>query len=582
MQPEVADHCRAMGWQLKEKRGRKRSLWIVVKGDGPCGCGPQKASITSGGHWSCRKCGQEGFLIDRVRQVAGADSHTQAVEMPMTELDRLHDRLLDPEGQQAFDYWHLERRLSLFTIQAWKLGADKHGNPALPIRKPNGQLIGIKVRRMDTDESGAKYRVHPSGVNPPLFGSHRFDPSLRYAHLTEGEIDAVSLAQMGYKNVLGVPGQGVWPDGSDELLKDCQRIWLWFDPDLAGDAGVEVRAKHLGIHRCFRVPLPSDVNDMLGRYTAADFEHFQEHARQYESQSVRNLGDLRERFQKHLLRSEKEQLDLPWPKLNRLLVGLRLNELTIWTGGSGIGKTTSAVQVMVELSRAYVPCLILSCEMTPAAICAKMVRLDTGHAIDLPHVRNRGYVYTRPPISADDAMRAFDDLRERPLYVIDHYGAYSVDRIKEDVQYAVGRYGVQVVLIDHLHFFLPPPRRGQNYAEMVEEAARDLKALTMQLPIHLILICHPRKLDGARCGLQDIKGSSSLEQVCDNGIVLHASRGHTEIELQKVRDDFGQRGSSWFTFDRDSLRLQECATAPMRQAKKTTKSGRQLPDEEDE
>lgn len=93
-----------------------------------------------------------------------------------------------------------------------------------------------------------------------------WDSTAPTAHVTEGEIDAIVLAQVvGAEPVGGLAGVDKWRPHFPHLLAGFERVCLWADPDKAGD---KMRAKfktHVPNADLISLPAPMDVADL---YTA--------------------------------------------------------------------------------------------------------------------------------------------------------------------------------------------------------------------------------------------------------------------------------------------------------------------------
>ena len=87
------------------------------------------------------------------------------------------------------------------------------------------------------------------------------------AVLAEGEVDVLTLQQMGY-NAIGVPGVQTWKDEWTEQLEDAKRVYIVFDQDKAGISGAEKTAGKIGPKsRIVKLPHKGiDVNDWYVKY----------------------------------------------------------------------------------------------------------------------------------------------------------------------------------------------------------------------------------------------------------------------------------------------------------------------------
>lgn len=136
----------------------------------------------------------------------------------------------------------------------------------------------IKFRAL---EGKGLQRLVPKGGSFGFFGWHLVKPWQKTIVITEGEFDAMAVAQALWSVPENHPLSQVpvvsLPNGCSSLpmellprLENFTRIYLWLDNDKPGQEGAEKMAKKLGRQRCYIVrPDPSmknppkDANDAL-------------------------------------------------------------------------------------------------------------------------------------------------------------------------------------------------------------------------------------------------------------------------------------------------------------------------------
>jgi DNA primase len=115
------------------------------------------------------------------------------------------------------------------------------GRVAIPNLCAAGHVVGIKFREIPPADSGKKYDA-PAGQQNRLFNLRALNTPSDYIALTEGEIDAISLVQLGVPAV-AVPGAQAWNKARHwRLFEGYRRIVLFRDND---DAGSELVKKVL-------------------------------------------------------------------------------------------------------------------------------------------------------------------------------------------------------------------------------------------------------------------------------------------------------------------------------------------------
>ena len=184
----------------------------------------------------------------------------------------------------AFEYLITQRFLTKEILEKFHIKAQIQ-NPSyqgvsnwilFPFEK-NDETIFVKylgVERID----GKKFKTE-KGCKPILFGWQALDAKANYLIITEGEIDTISLTQLGFPS-LSVPlgggqkGSNDWINYEFESLDIFETIYLCFDPDKAGDTGLNDVANRLGRHLCRKLKLPyKDPNECLGKgFTHEDMQ----------------------------------------------------------------------------------------------------------------------------------------------------------------------------------------------------------------------------------------------------------------------------------------------------------------------
>ena len=144
--------------------------------------------------------------------------------------DRYHRALWDSPAAPYL----LKRGLLHSTIERFRLGyVDKpapghhsyRGRLAIPYEDGMGRERGLRYRRID-GEKDFKYLATKRFSH--LFAVRAADYPVVY--LTEGEIDAMILWQLGYRAV-AVPGAQAWQDEWKYLFRNCDEVVLCFDND---------------------------------------------------------------------------------------------------------------------------------------------------------------------------------------------------------------------------------------------------------------------------------------------------------------------------------------------------------------
>jgi DNA primase len=153
-----------------------------------------------------------------------------------------------------------------------------------PIRGIRGEVIGFGGRVLDRGEP--KYLNSPETPvfvkGRELYGLYEARQALRdkgYALVTEGYMDVVALAQLGFGNAVATLGTACTADHVQKLLRFTSEVVFSFDGDAAGRRAaaraLEAALPHANDTRSFRflfLPPEHDPDSYIREHGAAAFE----------------------------------------------------------------------------------------------------------------------------------------------------------------------------------------------------------------------------------------------------------------------------------------------------------------------
>lgn len=181
--------------------------------------------------------------------------------------------------EQALTFLEMERGLTRQTVDRFRLGyvADPlpgdekvKGWLAIPSIGPDGDVRSIRFRCLedhDHQELGHGKYMGRQGVQTGLFNVRAITEAQDEIHVTEGEIDTISLEQCGLHSI-GVTGANGWKPHYNRLLAGFTRVYVWQDNDEAGkrftkevlDGVAYASVVRIGVSDC------KDVNDVLTKH----------------------------------------------------------------------------------------------------------------------------------------------------------------------------------------------------------------------------------------------------------------------------------------------------------------------------
>lgn len=198
-----------------------------------------------------------------------------------------------------------------------------------------------------------------------------------------------------------------------------------------------------------------------------------------------------------------------WPKFNDFLGGLRGNEVTLLCAPTGAGKTQFLANVSVQLLSQSIPHFVAPVETGDVDFLARVASVMSGEDL------NTGDAVAPFKVEAVGGALAESGIIDN-LYLATYDNRVAIEDMVNTLIYMVAEHGIKVALLDNLNFFLKIVSAQQERAEM-DNAIHEFVMLVKKLPIHIILIVHPRKTDGGRVESEfDIKGSATAVQEAAN------------------------------------------------------------------
>lgn len=459
-------------------------------------------------------------------------------KLPGRGKDELYQKAL-MSNKKALDYLQTERGLLLETIKRFKLGYNN--GIAIPYYQ-DGILRNFKIRKIDKKE----YFREEGGCKSTLYNIDSIEKD-KPVVITEGEFDCMAAAQMGYENIISPPnGSGAFDNEWIDALENVGEISLVFDSDEAGEKGAHLFAQKLGLLRCKRVILPfKDFNEcLMAGYTKQELDKYFVEAKDYKPKGIIHVSEVLANIEDLWRQGDRlkgEQI-ADWRKFNNVLGGIRMREVTTLTGETASGKSALAIYLVYKLLLQDKACLIISSELSKEDILGRLFAIN----------RQKSFF----KLGREDIAEAITFFMKTNLFFVDTEGKVSIKEIEEYLEYAHLRYDVQFVMMDHLHFFLPPGSDRQ--VADIEEFMQGLVRNALRLKIHIWLIAHPQKLknETGRVSLNDLKGGSAIKQDSFNVGCLWRDRSKEKegvhkvfLDFQKVRSPAGLGGSVELKFD---------------------------------
>lgn len=383
--------------------------------------------------------------------------------------------------------------------------ADDDNVLVFPFKDQDGEMRFIKYRNMTfkKGDPGSKEWCEKDCM-PILFGIAQCNTNNKTLIITEGQIDSLSVAEVGFDNAVSVPtgakGTTWIPHCYDWMLKNFNEIVVFGDyennmitlSDMIGNRFK--RSMNVRVVRKEDYQGCKDANELLntkGKQAVADAIN---NAQAMLNSRVKDMADV-----EYVDLSKKPKVKTLYSKLDDLLKGgMMMGQVVLVTGKRGNGKSTFASQLVCSALSQNYNSFMYSGELPDYWVKSWIDGQIYGNQ-NLTNsqikecedwYRGRLFIYSNEIIDNDET----DDLLE----------ALTDTIIKKDIKFAV---------LDNLMTAIDAGTNEALYrkqSEFVGKLAKIAKAYEMVI----VLVAHPRK-SKAEFDNDDVSGSADITNRVD-------------------------------------------------------------------
>ena len=218
-----------------------------------------------------------------------------------------------------------------------------------------------------------------------------------------------------------------------------------------------------------------------------------------------------------------------YPSLDRMLMGLREGQLVIIGARPAVGKTSFALNLVLNAASEGYTVAFFSLEMSGKEIAQRFI---CAHAqVNMSNFRT-GKI---SPQEWANIGQAAEDLSSLDILIDDTPGI-TVTEIRAKARRMLHNKEKAIIILDYLQLVSPPAgRRAESRTVEVSEMSRALKIMAKELAVPVISLSQLSRAVESRTGkrpqLSDLRESGSIEQDAD--IVMFLDRSSDEQEAAR-------------------------------------------------
>lgn len=418
------------------------------------------------------------------------------------------------------------RKISVNTLNRLDVQSDNFGNVVFHYYDSNDVLMTVKYRlgrKFDKEKDKSKcWAQKDADFTPLLFNMNRVDPSKPLV-ITEGEIDALSVFESGYTNVVSIPNGCAnlkWIEYNWEWLEQFHKIIVWFDNDEPGEKARDEVVHRLGTWRTYYIDiLPEDktpngakIKDINEILYFKGKERVIEYINKPSEIPVEKVLDL----------STAEDFDIEAAEglytgikdLDDKIYKIVFGTLNIITGKSGEGKSVFVNQIAIcqALQQGY-NVFVFSGEL-PASVLRNWVEINM-IGRDFIKLKN-GHIRV---LDYEQRKKMQEWYSGRVLVYDDDYNTTATALLNKMEELA-RKCGTKVFLIDNL-MMIDLECNEESRLRAEKEFVNKLIFFAKKYNVLVFLVAHPRKTGEIRVTKDDIAGSGNIVNLAHTVFSVH-------------------------------------------------------------
>lgn len=503
--------------------------------------------------WLCHHCDYKGGTSTNVTPIMRKQTKTYVKPVTPNE----------PNKPSTMYTYFAERRLSKETVDAFDIYVDD-GWLAFPYLNANNEVVNIKYRTRDK-----KFKQSPNAERTLYNYPNAKDTD--EIVFVEGEMDVLSLYEVGYTNAVslpdGAPKEAKFKedDARFKALENCElqakKVIIFTDNDQAGKSLHDELLHRFGKDICWYVEIPSDckdANEVLVKHGTTKLKSIIDNAVPYPVDGLYTVNQYAGSVIDLYNGNYVKPLEIGYPKLDQIYKILKGTFHCI-TGIPNHGKSYFLDQVLMKLAEGHNWSYAL---------------FSPEHSTSM-HIRRLVQMYNQKPFDMGDQNRMTKYELEQAMEWIDKHFYFietrdtvpSIDHILDIAKASVLKYGVNGIVIDPYNEVNASRSGNVREDEHIRDFISKCKRFARMHDVVIWVVAHPTKLPKMNDGgyqpptAYDISGASHWHNQSDCILTVHRDfdENTTTVITRKIREQdlYGKIGQVKFQFDMQKRIFQE-------------------------
>lgn len=412
-----------------------------------------------------------------------------------------------------------------------------------PFYDEDGVMQFVKYRKTDFNREKDKNKEwSEAGAKPILFGMMQCQDKTTLV-ITEGQLDSLSVAEAGIKNAVSVPNGArgfTWFQHCADWLNEFEEIVVFGDNEhgqitLVNELQTRVNQR-VKVVRVVDYLGEKDANDILRKYGKDAIIKAIENAEVPRLKNIKKLSDVK----------SVDLMDMPKVKtglheLDKVIGGLYMGQVSLWSGKRGEGKSTLASQVIAEAIEQDWNVFVYSGEL-PDFHFKRWLDMQLAGFDHLTKNEDAfGDTYYTIP---EDVQKKINDWYQDKIYIYDNAYIPEADAETETllttVEKVIKQYDTKLICLDNLMTAMEQVDSKDNLYTAQSNFVWKLKNLAMKYNVHIMLVAHPRKTQIGEMSNDDIAGSGDITNKVDTVIFygrqnsVEEGKGHITVTKNRL------------------------------------------------